>query len=84
MSSYEGNIGNGFYGNTDPKLDIRGMKFGTPDQDNDNFLGKCFPHGAWWANQCGIVNLNARGGPFWLPWATNPDLNLSEMKVRQN
>ena len=84
MTSYEGNIGNGFYGNTDPKLNIRGMKFGTPDQDNDNYPDKCFPDGAWWANQCGKVNLNARGGPFWLPWATNPDLNLSEMKVRHN
>ena len=40
MTSYEGNIGNGFYGNTDPKLNIRGMKFGTPDQDNDNYPGK--------------------------------------------
>ena len=84
MSSYEGNIGNGFYGNTDPKLNIRGMKFGTPDQDNDNHPGKCFPSGAWWANQCGEVNLNGKYGPDWGPWASYPDLNFSEMKVRHN
>ncbi|XP_066027298.1 fibrinogen-like protein A [Pocillopora verrucosa] len=84
MTSYEGNIGNGFYGNTDPKLNIRGMKFGTPDQDNDNHPGKCFPSGAWWANQCGEVNLNGKYGPDWGPWASYPDLNFSEMKVRHN
>ena len=84
MTSYEGNIGNGFYGNTDPKSNIRGMKFGTPDQDNDNHPSKCFPDGAWWANQCGEVNLNSMNGPVWRPWASHPDLNLSEMKVRHN
>ena len=84
MSSYEGNIGNGFYGKTNPNLNTRGMKFGTPDQDNDNYSGKCFPYGGWWANQCGEVNPNAKGGPFWHPWASNSNLKFSEMKVRHN
>ena len=60
------------------------MKFGTPDQDNGNHPGKCFPDGAWWANQCGEVNLNARDGPDWGPWTSQPYLKFSEMKVRHN
>lgn len=84
MNSYEGNIGNGFYGKADPKLNTRGMKFGTPDQDNDNSQGKCFPNGGWWANQCGEVNPNARNGPWWRPWASDSSLKFSEMKVRHD
>ena len=85
MSSYEGNIGNAIYGNSNSKLNIRGMKFGTPDRDNDNCPScKCFGHAGWWANWCAAVNLNSRHGPNWKPWAEAYSLKFSEMKVRHN
>lgn len=37
-----------------------GLKFSTPDRDNDNAIGLCTfgRKGAWWYNECTLTNLN--------------------------
>jgi len=85
MNSYEGNISNAIYGNSDPNLNIRGMAFSTPDNDNDNCPScKCFPHAGWWGNNCAMANLNSQSRPKWKPWSEESFITFSEMRVRNN
>ncbi|KAL9956516.1 hypothetical protein ACROYT_G038000 [Oculina patagonica] len=85
MNSFEGNIPNAIYGNSDPKENIRGMKFSTPNMDNDNNPnGKCLGYAGWWANNCVMANFNARSGPVWKPWSQESSITFTEMKVREN
>ena len=85
MNSYEGNIPNAIYGNSDPNLNIRGMAFSTPDNNNDNCPScRCFGRAGWWANYCAKVALNSRSRPNWKPWSEKSSIAFSEMKVRKN
>ena len=85
MNSFEGNVPNAIYGNTDANLNIRGMKFSTPNRDNDNKgSGQCLGHAGWWANNCVMANLNSKNGPVWMPWSDESSLTFTEMKVRKN
>ena len=80
MNTYEGSIKNAIYGNSHKWHNIRGMKFSTKDQDNDNYSGgTCYP--GWWMNHCGTANLNRRSGPYWGNWKT---IVYTEMKIRKN
>lgn len=85
MNSYEGNISNAIYGNSDPNLNIRAIAFSTPNKDNDNCPScKCLGSVGWWANNCAMANLNRRSGPMWKPWSEESSITFSEMKVRNN
>jgi len=70
----------------------RGVRFSTPDQDNDSAPRRSCAlqrQGAWWYNSCAIADLNApypsspRGG---LRWGRRNDIfyyvRSSEMKIR--
>ena len=55
-----------------------GMKFTTPDNDNDNYGGNCAAgrKSGWWYNNCYHININQQP-----PWVASSVL-FSEMKIR--
>jgi len=72
-----------------------GMKFSTPDQDNDVWSGSCAVKfkGAWWYESCHNSNLNGRylrgihtsyaDGVEWNHWKGQYySLRFTEMKIR--
>ena len=82
MSSFSGNIGNALYG-FPAEHNERGMKFSTPDQDNDRWpSGKCVRSSGWWYNWCGYANLNYKEHPKWSTWPRHAFTIRSEMKLR--
>ena len=64
MKSYEGNISNAIYGNSNPDLNIRGMAFTIRNNDHNNCAScKCLGFAGLWANNCAMVILNSKGRP---------------------
>jgi len=72
-----------------------GMKFSTPDQDNDVWSGSCAVKfkGAWWYESCHNSNLNGRylrgnhtsyaDGVEWNHWKGQYySLRFTEIKIR--
>ena len=55
-----------------------GMKFSTPDNDNDKYVGNCAAHfkSGWWFNFCRHININYQP-PF-----VGRNVLFSEMKIR--
>ena len=55
-----------------------GMKFSTPDNDNDKWSGNCAASGknGWWYNNCGYNNINRQ------PPIVAGSILFSEMKIR--
>ena len=55
-----------------------GMKFSTPDNDNDKWSGNCAPHyySGWWYNNCYGININTQ------PPQVGIGVPFSEMKIR--
>ena len=55
-----------------------GMKFSTPDNDNDKWSGNCSTDfkGGWWYNTCHKISINRQ------PPQVNGNVYLSEMKIR--
>ena len=82
MTSYSGNIGNSIYGASWHYHNVRGMKFSTPDQDNDQCPCHCSGSSGSWKNWCGKVDLNAVTRPYWSSWKYSSTVIFSEMKVR--
>ena len=93
---YKLNIG-GYSGNAGDSMAYQnGMKFSTPDQDNDTWDKKnCAVQykGAWWYSACHKSNLNGKylsgltesfaDGVTWYNWkGQNYSLKISEMKLR--
>ena len=69
----------GFTGvGTDRFARYNGMKFSTPDNDNDNWSGNCAAYykNGWWYNACHHININ-RQTP-----QVNSNVLFSEMKIR--
>ena len=93
MDSYSGILANAIYGASVAEHRQRGMKFTTPDADNDrNPNGNCADErgSGWWYNWCGLENLNHKSGPIWVQRFdalgqnySYVRANTSEMKVRQ-
>ena len=88
MDSYSGDLANAIYGHHWSYWRERGMQFSTPDNDNDNWPGgKCIVNSGWWANWCGLVDLNKTPRPYWDhvsdQMTTDRMIGLfSEMKIR--
>ena len=83
MSGYSGNIGNSLYGFSHGPHNQRGMKFSTPDQDNDlSPTGKCTQTSGWWHSWCGMANLNKYRSLKWNEWVYKSSIIRSEMKLR--
>jgi len=56
---------------------LNGMKFSTPNNDNDKSSGNCAAsHGGWWHNGCFHINLNRQ------PPDAGPLVLFAEMKIR--
>ena len=55
-----------------------GMKFSTPDNDNDNHIRNCAGDwkSGWWYNNCYHININQQ------PPHPATDVFISEMKIR--
>ena len=55
-----------------------GMKFSTPDNDNDKNGGNCAAHykSGWWYNNCYYININRQ------PSSVSNYILFSEMKIR--
>jgi len=90
--SYFGNAGNGLTGavHVPASPTHNGMKFSTPDQDNDSYgAGNCAKdfNSGWWFNICHSVNLNGQynntvstHGINWMSYDIT--MTVSEMKIR--
>ena len=57
---------------------LNGMKFSTPDNDNDKNSGKCAVtyKSGWWYNSCQCININRQ------PPGIHAEVLFSEMKIR--
>ena len=57
---------------------LNGMKFSTPDNDNDKWYGNCAARhkSGWWYNKCHYVNINRQ------PPRVGLNVLFSEMKIR--
>ena len=57
---------------------LNGMKFSTPDNDNDKDNGNCAARykSGWWYNSCHLININRQP-----PYVHHSDLLISEMKI---
>lgn len=76
----------GFSGNVYDSLSYHnGMKFSTPDQDNDNWGANCASQnarGGFWYNACYYANLNGEYNSY-LYWYSIGNIKFDEMKVRR-
>ena len=53
VSGFSGDEGDAIVAPLDSRQIVNGMKFGTPDQDNDNRpSGPCSKKRGWWYNWC--------------------------------
>jgi len=66
-----------------------GMKFSTPDSDNDNFVDDDYSCAAswgagWWFNHCSVSNLNTIIATDYTNWNTYPtgDVQASRMLIK--
>ncbi len=72
-----------------------GLRFSTPDRDNDPFEHNCAVlfHGPWWHKGCYVSLLTGKyytsGGPWprphginWVQWRGNNSLRAADMKIR--
>ena len=79
VSGYSGNL-------YDALTYHNGMKFSTPDQDNDNWGSNCATQnarGSYWYNACYYSNLNGEyNGQLY--WYGLGNIKFDEMKVRRN
>ena len=59
-------------------IPLNGMKFSTPDNDNDKWNGNCAANSksGWWHNNCYHININRQ------PPNVYDDILFSEMKIR--
>ena len=74
----------GFNGNSDvtdwfASHQLNGMKFSTPDKDNDLASGNCAAQwkSGWWYNNCTDININMK-----TPHVSNHDVTYTEMIIR--
>lgn len=66
VAGFSGDTGDAIAAPARPLRVANGMKFSTPDQDNDNNSGRCDGgiHG-WWFNNCARSQLNTDGNGVW-------------------
>ena len=68
VSGFSGDAGDALANPVNPKNNCNGMKFSTPDQDNDeNKNFQCNRRTGWWFRSCSISCLNGGGNGkvFW-------------------
>ena len=66
MSGYSGGAGDALAATAHPARVANGMKFSTPDQDNDRKSGRCHSgNKGWWFNNCGRSALTANTDACW-------------------
>ena len=58
---------------------VNGMKFSTPDNDNDASNGNCAIQwkSGWWYNNCTDININSQP-----PYVRNHDVIFTQMMIR--
>ena len=58
---------------------VNGMKFSTPDNDNDASSGNCAIQwkSGWWYNNCTDININSQP-----PYVRNHDVEFTQMMIR--
>ena len=60
---------------------LNGMKFSTPDNDNDMYPnGNCSLTSGWWFNSCGHIDINSQP-PYYYGRSSYPVV-FTEMKIR--
>ena len=86
VSGFSGDTGDALAAPAHPARIANGMKFSTPDQDNDNNSGgHCFGgKDGWWYNWCGRSTLNCKDNAIWNAEtdATIKDVISSRMLVK--
>ena len=79
VSGYSGDAGDALAAPVHPERNANGMKFSTPDQDNDKHPRGACSKGktAWWYKWCSRSDLNADGDVIW-----NADTDESTKDVK--
>jgi len=66
VSGFSGDTGDAIAATVHPDRIVNGIKFSTPDQDNDNHpSGTCAALGGWWYNCCSRSRLNVDTNAVW-------------------
>jgi len=84
VSGCSGDEGDALATPAHPFLIVSGVRFSTPDQDNDNHPTQCAPTTGWWVNACARSILNVDTNAIWnadttqLVW----DVQFARMMVK--
>ena len=78
VSGFSGDIGDALAAPAHPGRIANGMKFSTPDDDNDNSSGNCAYSVGWWFNECSRSVLNRKVDKG----AWNPDTDVTVKDVQ--
>jgi len=84
VSGYSGDAGDALAAAVHPSIVSNGMKFSTPDQDNDNHPTQCSTTTGWWFNVCTRSALNVDTGAIWNAVNTlvTTDVQFARMMVK--
>jgi len=86
VSGYSGNAGDAMTRAQHAYWNANGMKFSTPDSDNDNFVDDDYSCAAswgagWWFNRCSVSMLNTKIDTDYSSWDTNPGSNVQASRM---
>ena len=87
VDGYSGDAGDAMTAGRNPSLNGNGMKFSTPDSDNDAWSsGGCGVVGGWWLNRwfnrCPTSWLNLDGMAIWTTGAAVSNVQASRMLIK--
>ena len=77
VAGFSGDTGDALAAPFHPLRIVNGMKFSTPDQDNDNNGAQCYGgNNGWWYNNCARSPLNRKGNAI---WNTETDVSVKDV-----
>jgi len=83
VDGYSGDAGDAMTAARNPSWNGNGMKFSTPDSDNDAWSGGgCGGVGGWWFNWCSTSWLNLDGMAIWTTGAAVSNVQASRMLIK--
>ena len=83
MDGYSGDASNALMTTYAENWKSNGMKFSTPDSDNDDYPGgACAVNSGWWFKKCSTSNINILADSIWVAGNAVWDVQTSRMLVK--